>query len=386
MSKQKFLLPALAITLLVCQSALGRDVRAIQGLDPLGDAGDGYQCRRSPTKQALLKLHGGNEKTEAAVSRGLKWLAAHQMPDGGWSFNHALAPACGGKCDGAGSLDKARNAATAMALLPLLAAGKTHKSGEYKNTVNAGLYFLVNHIKTSTNGGSLYETGGTMYSHGLASIALCEAYGMTGDKAFRKPAQQVLKFIAYAQDPVGGGWRYAPRQPGDTSVCGWQLAALEAGKLGRLQVSDETLRKAGLFLDGVQAAGGAHYGYTNPGSGQATTAIGLLGRMTLGWKRDKAALQQGVKWLGNRGVSPTNLYYNYYATQAMRQYGGEPWKKWNSRLQEQFVGTQAKDGHAAGSWSGAKGDHGTARGGRIYATSMILLMLEVYYRYPVTPG
>ena len=67
-----------------------------------------------------------------------------------------------------------------------------------------------------------------LYSHGIATIALCEAYNLTGDKALRAPAQAAINFIVHAQDPVGGGWRYQPRQSGDLSVTGWQALALQA--------------------------------------------------------------------------------------------------------------------------------------------------------------
>lgn len=59
-----------------------------------------------------------------AVAAALRWLAAHQLPDGGWSFHHALAPGCRGKCRNQGDLDEARIAATGLALLPFLAPAR----------------------------------------------------------------------------------------------------------------------------------------------------------------------------------------------------------------------------------------------------------------------
>ena len=66
-----------------------------------------------------------------------------------------------------------------------------------------------------------------MYSHGLATIALCEAYGLSGDKQAGVAAQRAVNFILTAQNPNDGGWRYNPKDPGDTSVVGWQLMALK---------------------------------------------------------------------------------------------------------------------------------------------------------------
>ena len=193
-----------------------------------------------------------------------------------------------------GTSAEARNGATGLALLPFLGAGQTHKKGKYKSQVKAGLYFLVNQMKVNANGGSLYESGGSMYSHGIGSIVLCEAYAMTHDKSLYAPAQQALNFIAYAQDPVGGGWRYSPRQAGDTSAVGWQIMAMKSGHMGYLRIPPVTVQKAFRFLDSVQANNGAHYGYTDPAANRdATTAVGLLCRMYLGWKKDNPALERG---------------------------------------------------------------------------------------------
>jgi len=342
-----------------------------------GNALDG----RGSGKALLVAQDGGNEASERAVALALEWLAKHQMADGGWSFNHALHPQCRGQCRYPGELGQARNAATGMALLPFLGAGQTHKTGKYKDEVKRGLYFLVNHMKVSPQGGSLHESGGSMYSHGIASIVLCEAYAMTHDKGLYAPAQQALNFIAYAQDPVGGGWRYSPRQAGDTSAVGWQIMAMKSGHMAYLRVPPITVQKAFRFLDSVQANNGAHYGYTDPAANrEGTTAVGLLCRMYLGWKKDNPALERGVKWISDKGPSPSNMYYNYYATQVMRHWEGDRWKKWNSAMRDELVKSQARKGHETGSWYMGAG-HVTDRGGRLYATSMATMILEVYYRH-----
>jgi hypothetical protein len=339
-----------------------------------GDALSG----RGAGKSQLLRS-GGSEGSEQAVALALKWLAAHQMQDGGWSFDHRLCPKCRGQCRNPGELAEARNAATGLALLPFLGAGQTHMEGQYRDVVKTGLYYLVTRMKVGPNGGALNESGGSMYAHGIASIALCEAYAMTHDKGLYAPAQQAVNFICYAQDPVGGGWRYTPRQPGDTSVVGWQIMALKSGHMAYLQIPPITVQKAFRFLDSVQANSGANYGYTDPGSGLATTAIGLLCRMYLGWKRDNPALERGVEWLSQKGPS-NNMYHNYYATQVMRHWEGEQWTKWNAVMRDQLVNSQDKRGHEEGSWAGGN-DHGATRGGRLYTTAMSAMVLEVYYRH-----
>jgi hypothetical protein len=59
---------------------------------------------------------------------------------------------------------------------------------------------------------------------------------------------------------------------------------------------------------------------------------------------------------------------------------GDMWKKWNTELRDFLVSSQAKDGHAVGSWN-IGGDHGSKAGGRLYSTSMATMCLEVYYRH-----
>ncbi|MBN1912672.1 MAG: terpene cyclase/mutase family protein [Pirellulales bacterium] len=347
-----------------------------------GDTGDGrgFNQRGGNAKARLLRK-GGSKGSEAAVARGLQWLAEHQWPDGGWSFDHTQAPGCRGQCRNPGQMPEARNAATGLALLPFLGAGQTHLQGKYRKNVHAGLYFL---IKRMQKNGSLSEPRGTMYSHGLASIALCEAYAMTSDRSLLPPAQGAVAFICYAQDPVGGGWRYqAPAvRGGDTSVTGWELMALTSAKMAyNVQVPPLVVNRARTFLDNVQYDGGARYGYTDSrGGSAAVTAVGLLCRMYMGWKKEEPGLKKGVEWLSAQGPS-NNLYYDYYATQVMHHWEGEPWKKWNAVMRDQLVNSQAKEGHETGSWFMKEDHHGSSQGGRLYCTAMATMILEVYYRH-----
>ena len=350
------------------------------GIFEMPDGRSGRPAKGLP-QQRSNGIKMSDPKAATAVRAALRWLAEHQLPDGGWSFDLSACPACRGQCRNSGHMDRARAAATALALLPFLGAGETHREGSYRKTVTAGLYYLTTHLKVTPQGGSWHEPQGRMYSHGLASIALCEAYAMTYDRTLLAPTQASLQFIAYAQDPIGGGWRYEPRQPGDTSVVGWQIMALKSGYLGHLDVPAATVKKSSDFLNNVQKNSGANYGYTSEGEGLATTAIGALCRMYLGWKKDNPAMERSVAWLGEKGPSATNMYYNYYAGQVMHHWGGAPKEKWEAKLRPLLLESQARQGHEKGSWHFAGGDHGAESGGRLYFTALAALMLEVDYRY-----
>jgi hypothetical protein len=347
---------------------------------------DAKPAALTPDERLKLALAaGGTNESEAAVERGLKWLAAMQARDGGWIFDTRVVNA---QTTDAGSANLARNGATGLALMPFLAAGYTHQTpGPYQATLKKGLEFLTKNVNRKySNASSVawHEEQGTMYSHGIAAAAMCDAYAKTKDKALLPYAQGGINFIALAQDPKGGGWRYVPQQAGDTSVTGWQFMALQSGALGNLKINPATINLGLKFLDSVSDPQDAHayYGYTGPGRGPAQTAIGLLCRVQMGWKKETAGLKTGVEFLTKAGPNKSNNYLNYYTNNLLFQWGGEEWKTWNTALRDQLLTMQSVQGVDAGSWHPGSRDQPSVQGGRLYNTALSCLMLEVYYRYP----
>ena len=356
-------------------TAAQRPLSASVLLQPLGEAGGGLQGRNEEARARLVHARGGNAASERAVSRGLRWLMAHQLNDGGWRFNLELCPDCRGACRNSGNVGST-TAATALALLPFLGAGSTHQQGEYHEVVNRGLYYLSSRMQLDQRGGDLQE--GTMYAQGLATLALCEAYALTQDEILKDYAQEAVKFIEKAQHKAGG-WRYIPGQPGDTTSLGWQLMALKSARRASLNVSPAAFYGAARFLDSVATDAGAGYGYQTPARTDTMSAIGLLSRMYLGWQRNHPALERGVERLAAVGPSPHSMYLNYYATQTLFHYEGPLWEQWNATMRDYLISQQATAGHEAGSWWFE--DNHTASAGRLYDTAMAIMILEVYYRY-----
>lgn len=336
--------------------------------------GGGLEGRSDQLRATLAGKRGGTPASEEAVALGLAWLAAHQHKNGSWHFDHR-GDACDGQCDNPGTAGTTTGA-TALALLPFLGAGHTHQHGEYKEVVKQGLYYLQARMRRTPHGADLME--GTMYAQGLAAVALCEAYALTKDPELRSAAQEAIDFICYAQHPAGG-WRYFPGQPGDTTVFGWQFMALKSAYLAKLEVPSPVIERANRYLDSVQTGGGANYGYLRPALDPTPSAVGLLSRMYLGWPHDKKELGKGVAYLAKLGPSPEDMYFNYYATQVLHHYEGPAWDKWNGTLRDHLIKTQAKQGHARGSWY-FPDKHGLS-GGRLYTTAMCVMILEVYYRH-----
>jgi hypothetical protein len=365
------------------ETALASDmmatIGAAGGTGSVG-AGGGFGARGKPGKVAGMR--GGGADTEAAVDRALKWLAEHQLPDGGWDFNLKNCPNCEGKCSPSGNKTD-RAAATSLALLPFLGRGYTHREGPYTKQVEGGIRFILQKVAAKGNPSSI---GDTFYTVGVAGIVLSECYAMSQDPELAAPTQAVLNCIMDGQHD-NGGWRYYPKQGGDTSAMGWHLMALKSGHMASLQVRPEVIKKAGAFLDGIQLdEQGSGYGYVEKleqTATPATRAIGLLCRMYLGWQKDHPGLQAGALWIAKHG--PTDdLYYDYYATQVMHHLEGDMWIAWNAKMKAMLLQTQARQGHEAGSWYDGVAGHvgyGPTIGGRLYCTAMATMILEVYYRH-----
>jgi hypothetical protein len=366
-----------------------RELRLVEWVEPLPDLQQVKQQISNPdgprvalaardprVRVEMIEQEGGTTLTEAAVARGLRWLAQQQQPDGRWRLDG------GAHSDAAG---------TSLALLPFLGAGQTHLSGRYREHVARGLRWMIENQKADGDlrAGSRGNTG--MYAHGQSAIVLCEAFLMTGDEQLRIPAQKSIDFIIAAQYP-DGGWRYKPnneaspaerRVGGDTSVIGWQWMALQSARAAGLNVDEETLELAAHFLDSVQYEDGALYAYQPRNRPtHVMTAEALLCRIYQGWNQEDRALLEGVQWLADHhlpNTRETNVYYWYYASQVFHHVGGPLWEQWNLRMRDILVDTQEKHGPHAGSWE-PRGDHAAA-GGRVYMTSLAVCTLEIYYRH-----
>ena len=358
--------------------------------------GDSFMHRNSAdSREQMLKNNGGTAASEAAVELGLKWIAAHQLPDGSWDLNHQAGLGRFRQSPNPGQ-PEGKFGATGLALLPFLGKGYTHQEGKYQATVRNGLAYLIRNIKPEgMNGGSYMDARGSMYSHAICTICLCEAFGMTKDPKLREPAVAALRYIVYAQDPIGGGWRYQPQQAGDTSAVGWQLMALKSGSMMGETAPPFVFERTKKFLNSVQSHGGVRYGYLSASQfpGRGTTSVGVLSRMYLGWNKELPVLKEAIDYLSELGPdtrmvtegkadpdAEANMYYNYYTTQIMRHYGGEPWEKWNEVMREFLIESQSKEGFTEGSWFFENG-HSSSVGGRLYTTAMAVMTLEVYYRH-----
>lgn len=359
------------------------------------NVGELLQGRDENRRKQVLDQHGGSEKIERAVSGGLSWLSRQQQSAGNWKLH------VGYPDPGYQNL-RTDTGATALALLPFLGVGQVPGRGTNGEVVRRGLEWLKGIQKPDGDFHDHDELGrqSHYYAHAQATIVMCEALALTQDESYRDSAERGIKFLLAAQQPTLGGWKYRAQDEltvGDLSVTGWALMALHTARAAGIEVDDAAFQRASQFLDTVASNGGARYRYepTNPPSNVtlAMTAEGLLCREFLGWPKDHPSLLDGIEWMTSEINEPRwsggrrNVYAWYYVGQALHNVGGDPWKSWYTRASSEIADNQVRGGkiEVRGSWSPISppgDDHEYAKqGGRLYLTSLSLLVLELPYRH-----
>lgn len=352
-----------------------------------------YRLRNLSKRKEIAQRFGGTEESERAVEASLKWLATHQELAGFWDADRFGA----GKVridehgiDRRNAGIQADSGLTALAILAFLGAGYTQEEGEYSDNLKRAVSWLVEHQRSNGFLGGEATHYARMYSHAMATYALAEAYGLQTDpKSNPKLREAVGRAVAYIvenQNPYDGGWRYVKGQKSDMSMFGWQLMALKSAEIAGIPIPSDTKRLMVKFLKDRSVGknnGLATYRLMEPATPptSAMTAESLFCKQMLGIRRDNPASREAVKFISDRPprLSEYNLYYWYYGTLAMYQYGGAPWRDWNEDLRDLLISEQVTRGENSGSWDPRPpwGPYG----GRLYSTTISTLCLEVYYRF-----
>ncbi len=320
----------------------------------------------------IRETEADTKARKKAIANGLKWLQRSQAADGQW-INEGLPKTKG--------LTPHKIAPTCFGVLPFLGQGYTHRpspTNPYDRNVAKAITYLISKQDKKTG-----KLGGNMYEHGIATMALCEAYGLTKDAAFKKPAQHAVNFIIAGQAP-DGGWRYSGiNDPaGDTSISGWQVAALKSAMMADLDVPMTVIRRTISFFEANQSVDGG-FGYMSRDARSTTTAIGLVSMMQLTTQPpSELAFRARVRkflFSDNKDwqMATSSSYHLYYATQAAFAAQADLWPTWNQYFRDLLLRKQEnneKDRYH-GSWSPAK-DQYYASGGRLMVTGLALLVLE----------
>jgi hypothetical protein len=336
---------------------------------------DGSQSRGMVTKES-----------EAAVERGLSYLAGRQGANGEW---------------GTGGYT-ANVAVTSVGALAMMAAGHMPGRGKYGDCVTRALQFVLaqgdrpgrpgpfggdhppGFLHNSTVGGQQ----GPMYSHGFGTLFLGEVCGMIPDGRLARQARDALtkavKIIENAQIREGG-WRYTPQpRDADISVTVCQMMALRSAKNAGAFVHKSVQERCVAYVKHCQSNDGSFFYQANnqrikfPGNtgGFARTAAGVAALYSAAVYKGPeidAGLNYLVRSRPQRFGRQADMHYfygHYYAVQVMWTAGGQYWADWFPSIREELIRHQeATDG----SWSDMICSH--------YGTAMACIILQVPNNY-----
>jgi len=342
-----------------------------------------YGSRSPGGRRRAIVEYGGTRASEGAVLRALRWLKKYQKEDGSWPMQPAALGPSPSEKPGSHPM-----AMTGLGLLTFLAHGETPSSREFGKTVEKAIRYLL----AQQTGDGRWQSS---YTHAIAAYAICEAYALTKVPMIKSAAERGVDVIIAGQN-VSGGWNYPIRPCGrdDTSVMGWCVQALKAGKMAGLE--NEGLDNAmKLAVRGFQKQADPNGGFTyattskDEGPPRATglSGVGVLCMQFLGASKRPEA-RKGLMYLDTRlpyawsdSVRWRNIYYWYYITQAKFHAGGRIWKEWNESFAPQTIENQivlkgeGEDGKDIGYWISADAK------GAVMDTTLTALQLQVYYRY-----
>jgi hypothetical protein len=292
-------------------------------------------------------------------------------------------------------------------VLAFLGAGYSHLSKDthdgicFGDVVRKGMQWMLSHQDPEGCIGPR-SAHKYMYNHMICALAVSEAYGLTGSNLFKDQAQRAVDFTVAAQNP-GKAWRYSYKcGDNDSSVSGWAAMVLKSAEISNLVFPRSAYDGTRAWYDEATEASYGRVGYTQAGTGkvfipgknerfdhnEALTSIAVMARIFIDKDRRDARLSNGCdillrqkpEWKGDA----IDFYYWYYASLALFQYDGPKgpkWRAWNEPMKDALVKNQnvKSSGCRRGSWEPV--DRWSCEGGRVYATAINALTLEVYYRY-----
>jgi len=293
-----------------------------------------------------------DEKTKAAIDKALDWLKENQNKDGSWGNNTAI---------------------TSFSLLAFMSNGHLPDKGKYGPEVAKGVRNLL--AASRDDGYLVGSTGGNMYAHGMATLALSQVWGMSGDPDVKKVLKKAVDLIVKCQNHEGG-WRYEPQPTGaDISVTIMQVMALRGAKDSGLHVPKETITKAIGYINKCydKKSGGYRYQPQSYGPGYARTAAGVC-VLQLAGEYDKKEIEGAIRYMESTGEDRQHYWYgHYYAAHAFHQIGDKKWEEYYERMSKKLLSTQQKDGN----WRDSKEGHV----GPAYQTAIAILILSVPAHY-----
>jgi hypothetical protein len=275
------------------------------------------------------------EAADVAIEKGLQHLIKTQRKDGSWAADNGTVSIGG----------------TSLGLMAFMVKGHFPGFGPYGPALDRAKDYLLQLAKESPNG-----VMGSMYEHGLFTLAMSEIWGMTKDvednKKIQTALERAVQVILRAQSPLGG-WRYAARPDAgqDTSVTAMVFVSLASARQAGILVPTETIDRVTSYLrDQVwnEQSGGFGYQGSN-GTTVACTAGGAYAAQLCG-KRETEWVAAAIRYLENnpkvfnRKELGHFYYAHYYAIQAMVQAGGDHYANWYPKIRDALLKLQQPNG------------------------------------------
>ncbi|OGF46382.1 MAG: hypothetical protein A2452_00875 [Candidatus Firestonebacteria bacterium RIFOXYC2_FULL_39_67] len=323
-----------------------------------------FSARMNRTEMA--KKYGGSPVTEAAVNKGLEYLFKVQKADGSWEGKEKY---------GMGSCANTTNGISGLCTLAFLGAGyRVDSPHKYAKTLRNAVSYLVN--QQDESGGIGTPNKNSMYTHFIDMIALSEAYSVGGASGIKTNVQKATEFVLNAQgNNLEKAWRYGSASTdADLSVTGWGIMALkDAYYAGIMPAETKTaLDDAIKFVIKTKGC------YLKDGKGPPLPWVGLF-CLALGNKMKTPLANDLIRQIDKVEISRlTDFYTIYYMNLASFQAGGATWERWNKQFRDYIVSLQNEDG----SFQQLPRINYTEKTLPLtYSTAMVVLSLEVYYRY-----
>jgi hypothetical protein len=212
------------------------------------------------------------------------------------------------RCAGAGQSYN-DTGVTGLALLALLGAGNTTRTGEHAEAVHRAVEWLrARQEKRSGLISDQPQHAHMLYGHAIATLALVEASRGVHDPLLQTEVQAAVGCILRARN-ADLAWRYSLQPDGenDTSVTGWMVTALAASENAGYRVGREAFDGALNWIDRVTEETTGRVGYDSVGSlsartttnenspregAEGMTAVGLWCRFLCGQDPSDAPIMQ----------------------------------------------------------------------------------------------
>ena len=355
----------IAFLLILVSCSVGFTSARCQGQDDL------RQLAGAPSRDILTAEEW--KRVDRSIERGLEYLISQQAADGSFPTRENGQPGV-----------------TSLCVMSFLANGYLPGEGKYGEELRKAVEYVRSlqtesgviafaHPKQGAKISRRFEhyTGKTVaYGHVIASLMLCEVYGMTGggeDLVDETVIQRCLDVSMQMhrwpkpRDVDRGGWRYAQKQhdaESDLSLTGWQLMFLRSAKGAGFDVPSEPIDEAIQYVLRCYRPDYGTFNYYIRGKedrrSRGMAGAGILALAHAGMHNRKEAQAAG-DWILQHGFEQYNdkmefdqaktgwfndcyHYGVFYCCQGMYQLGGEHWNSFFPKTSRVVIDNQEPKG------------------------------------------